>query len=57
MENKKNFYIDGKWVTPKSNQEIKVMRATANMTPGIAYPDMEKVVKYESNLLLETLLP
>ncbi len=25
MENKKNFYIDGKWVTPKSNQEIKVI--------------------------------
>ena len=23
MENKKNFYIDGKWVTPKSNQEIR----------------------------------
>ncbi len=25
MENKKNFYIDGKWVIPKSNQEIKVI--------------------------------
>ena len=25
MENKKNFYINGKWVTPKSNQEIKVI--------------------------------
>ena len=25
MENKKNFYIDGKWVTSKSNQEIKVI--------------------------------
>ena len=25
MENKKNFYIDGKWVNPKSNQEIKVI--------------------------------
>ncbi len=25
MENKKNFYIDGKWVVPKSNQEIKVI--------------------------------
>ena len=24
MENKKNFYIDGKWVTPKSKAEIKV---------------------------------
>jgi aldehyde dehydrogenase (NAD+) len=25
MENKKNFYIDGKWVTPKSKDEIKVI--------------------------------
>ena len=24
MENKKNFYIDGKWVSPQSKQEIKV---------------------------------
>ena len=25
MEDKKNFYIDGKWVTPKSKKEIKVI--------------------------------
>ena len=25
MENKKNFYIDGKWVIPKSKEEIKVI--------------------------------
>ena len=25
MENKKNFYIDGKWVSPQSKQEIKVI--------------------------------
>jgi len=25
MENKKKFYIDGKWVTPKSKEEIKVI--------------------------------
>jgi len=25
MENKKNFYIDGKWVTPKAKEEIKVI--------------------------------
>ena len=25
MDNKKNFYIDGKWVTPKSKKEIKVI--------------------------------
>ena len=25
MENKKNFYIDGKWVTAISKEEIKVI--------------------------------
>ena len=25
MEDKKKFYIDGKWVTPKSKEEIKVI--------------------------------
>ncbi len=25
MENKKNFYIDGKWITPKSKEEINVI--------------------------------
>ena len=25
MKNKKNFYIDGKWVTSKSKKEIKVI--------------------------------
>ena len=25
MENKKNFYINGKWVTPKGKEEIKVI--------------------------------
>ena len=25
MENKKNFYIDGKWVSPSSKEEIKVI--------------------------------
>ena len=25
MEDKKNFYINGKWVAPKSKQEIKVI--------------------------------
>ena len=25
MDNKKNFYIDGKWVTPNSKKEIKVI--------------------------------
>ena len=25
MENKKNFYIDGKWVAPKCKEEINVI--------------------------------
>ena len=28
MENKKNFYIDGKWITPKSKEEIKVITSS-----------------------------
>ena len=27
------------------SQDIKVMKATANITPGIAYPDIEKADK------------
>ena len=37
-----------------SNQEIKVINATARIIPGIAYPDIENVVSISSNLLLET---
>ena len=33
------------------------MKATANITPGIAQPDIEKVVKIPRNLLLVTLFP
>ena len=25
MENRKNFYVDGKWITPKSKEELKVI--------------------------------
>ena len=40
-----------------SNHETKVMNATAKIIPGIAYPDIEKVVKISKNLLFETLFP
>ena len=33
------------------------MKATANIIPGIAYPDIEKVVKTSKNLLFVTLFP
>ena len=39
------------------DNEIKVMNATASITPGIAYPDIEKVVNNCRNLLLDTLFP
>ena len=35
MENKKNFYIDGKWVTPKSKEEIKVITAQFSSVAGL----------------------
>ena len=34
-----------------------VSTATASITPGIAYPDTEKVVNASSNLLFVTLFP
>ena len=40
-----------------SKYETKVIKATASITPGIAYPDTEKVVKASRNLLLDTLFP
>ncbi|WP_440920726.1 aldehyde dehydrogenase family protein [Candidatus Pelagibacter sp.] len=44
MENKKNFYIDGKWVTPKSKQEIKVINpATEENCAVISLGDKEDV--------------
>ena len=33
MENKKNFYIDGKWVTPKSKEDIKVCLLYTSPSP------------------------
>ena len=40
-----------------SNQATKVIKATARITPGIAYPEIENVVKISKNLLFETLFP
>ena len=40
-----------------SNQAIKVIKATARITPGMAYPDIDKVDKIFNTLLFETLFP
>ena len=56
----KTFLIDlssKKLITVLSNQAIKVINATAKITPGMAYPEIEKVVKIFKSLLLETRLP
>ena len=56
----KSFFIDlssKKLITVLSNQAIKVINATAKITPGIAYPEIEKVVKIFKSLLLETRFP
>ena len=56
----KIFLIDTK---PKvliillSNQAIKVINATANITPGIAYPEIDIVDKKFKILFLDTLFP
>ena len=44
MENKKNFYIDGKWVAPKSKEEIKVINpATEESCAVISLGNKEDV--------------
>tara|TARA_B100001750_G_scaffold102575_1_gene81101 strand:+ start:271 stop:429 length:159 start_codon:yes stop_codon:yes gene_type:complete len=43
--------------TKLSKKEIKVIKATASITPGMAYPETEKVVNVSRNLLLVTLFP
>ena len=44
MENKKNFYIDGKWITPKSKEEIKVINpATEESCAVISLGNKEDV--------------
>jgi len=40
-----------------SNQAIKVMKATARITPGIAYPDIDNVDKTFNTLFFETRFP
>ena len=40
-----------------SKYETKVIKATASITPGIAYPETEKVVNTSRNLLFVTLFP
>ena len=44
MENKKNFYINGKWITPKSKEEIKVIDpATEDVCAVIALGNKEDI--------------
>ena len=44
MENKKNFYIDGKWVSPKGKEEIKVINpATEDVCAKISLGNKDDV--------------
>ena len=49
MENKKNFYINGKWITPKSKEEIKVINPATEEIIGKASKasslDVQKALK------------
>ena len=45
------------WTTVLSNQATKLIKATARITPGIAYPEIENVVSASNNLLFVTLFP
>ncbi|MDA9694555.1 aldehyde dehydrogenase family protein [Candidatus Pelagibacter sp.] len=46
MENKKNFYIDGKWVAPKSNQEIKVINPATEENCAVISLGNEEDIDY-----------
>ena len=50
-------FISKKLITLLSNQEINEIYATASIIPGIAYPQIENVVKKFKNLLFVTLFP
>ena len=39
------------------NQEKKDINATANIIPGIAYPDIEKILRLSKILLFDILFP
>ena len=43
--------------TKLSKYETRVIKATASIMPGIAYPDTEKAVNTSRNLLFVTLFP
>ena len=46
-----------KSVKKSLSQEKKVIKATAKITPGIAYPEIENKLKLSKNLLLDILFP
>ena len=64
IDNKKKFYIDGKWQDPRSNQEIKIINPateenTAVITLGNKH-DVDHAVSsakkaYEQNIFIHTL--
>ena len=45
------------FIIVSSNHAIKVIKATANITPGIAYPEIDRVDNKFKILLFETLFP
>ena len=51
------LFISKKLIKLLSNQETNEMQATASITPGIAYPQTENVVRKFKNLLFVTLFP
>ena len=56
----KIFFMDKKpkfWITLSSNQAMNVIKATAKITPGIAYPEIDKVDRMFKVLFFVTLFP
>ena len=61
MENKKNFYINGKWVSPKSKEEIKVINPATEENCAVITlgnkDDVNDAVNAEGIDNFQTLIP
>ena len=56
MENKKNFYIDGKWVASKSKQEINVINPATEENCAVISLGNKKDIDYQKFRKILTLL-
>ena len=54
MSDKKKFYINGKWVSPKSNKSIKVINPATEDVVETDYVVTDETTWHDSNTLLDS---